>query len=44
MYSESDLEAAVAAGAITPQAADALRSHVAAGRATPAVDESISGC
>jgi hypothetical protein len=39
MYSESDLEAAVAAGAITPQAADALRSHVAAGRATPAVDE-----
>ena len=39
MYSESDLEAAVAAGAITQQAADALRSHVAAGRATPAVDE-----
>jgi hypothetical protein len=39
MYSESDLEAAVAAGALSPQAADALRNHVAAGRATPAVDE-----
>ncbi len=39
MYSESDLEAAVAAGAITAQAADALRNHVAEARATPAVDE-----
>ena len=39
MYSESDLEAAVAAGAMTPEAADALRSHVASSRATPAVDE-----
>ena len=39
MYSESDLEAAVAAGALSPQAADALRNHVAASRATPAVDE-----
>ena len=39
MYSDSDLEAAVAAGAISPQAADALRNHVAAARATPAVDE-----
>ncbi len=39
MYSESDLEAAVAAGALTAQAADALRNHVAASRATPAVDE-----
>ncbi|MFC7499556.1 hypothetical protein ACFQRC_10010 [Enterovirga sp. GCM10030262] len=39
MYSESDLEAAVAAGALSPQAADALRSHVAAQRTTPAVDE-----
>jgi hypothetical protein len=39
MYSESDLEAAVAAGALSQQAADALRTHVAAGRATPAVDE-----
>ncbi len=39
MYSESDLEAAVAAGAISPEAADALRNHVAGARATPAVDE-----
>jgi hypothetical protein len=39
MYSDSDLESAVAAGVLTPQAADALRGHVAAGRATPAVDE-----
>ncbi len=39
MYSESDLESAVAAGVITPQAASALRAHVAAQRATPAVDE-----
>jgi hypothetical protein len=39
MYSESDLEAAVAAGALSPEAADALRNHVAATRAAPAVDE-----
>jgi hypothetical protein len=39
MYSESDLEAAVAAGALTPEAADALRNYVHAARATPAVDE-----
>ena len=39
MYSESDLESAIAAGALTPQAADALRRHVAAARAAPAVDE-----
>ena len=39
MYSESDLEAAVAAGAITPEAAAALRSYIAGTRATPAVDE-----
>ena len=39
MYSESDLEGAVAAGAITSQAAAALRAHVAAGQAAPAVDE-----
>jgi uncharacterized membrane protein YfcA len=39
MYSESDLDAAVAAGALTPQAADAFRAHIAQGRATPAVDE-----
>jgi MFS family permease len=39
MYSESDLEAAVAAGALTPEAADALRNYVSGARATPAVDE-----
>lgn len=39
MYSESDIEAAVAAGAITPEAAAALRDSVAAARAQPAVDE-----
>jgi hypothetical protein len=39
MYSESDLESAVAAGALTPQAAQALREHVSASRATPIVDE-----
>nr|MDP9416022.1 hypothetical protein [Pseudomonadota bacterium] len=39
MYSESDLESAVAAGAISPEAATALRKHVAAARSTPAVDE-----
>jgi hypothetical protein len=39
MYSESDIENAVATGAITPEAAAALRQSVADGRATPAVDE-----
>jgi hypothetical protein len=39
MYSESDLEAAVAAGALTPDQAGAFRSFVAAGRHTPVVDE-----
>ena len=39
MYSESDIEGAVAAGAISADAAAALRGHVAAGRNTPAVDE-----
>lgn len=39
MYSEQDLDAAVTAGAISPEAAFALRNHVAAGRMTPAVDE-----
>jgi hypothetical protein len=39
MYTDSDLEGAVAAGVLTPQAADAFRNHVAASRATPAVDE-----
>jgi hypothetical protein len=39
MYSESDLEGAVAAGVLTPQAANAFRNHMATVRATPAVDE-----
>jgi MFS family permease len=39
MYSESDLEAAVAAGALRPEAADALRTYVSGQRATPSVDE-----
>jgi hypothetical protein len=39
MYSESDLEAAVAAGALTPEAAASLRNYVAGTRAAPAVDE-----
>ncbi|MDT8758598.1 hypothetical protein MZO42_07800 [Sphingomonas psychrotolerans] len=39
MYSESDLAGAVEAGAISPDAAAALRNHVAATRATPTVDE-----
>ena len=39
MYSDSDLEGAVAAGAITAEAAAALRAHVAAVHAAPAVDE-----
>jgi hypothetical protein len=39
MYSESDLEAAVAAGALSPEAARALRNYVSGARATPAVDE-----
>ena len=39
MYSESDIESAVTAGAISPQAAAALRQHIAATRDAPAVDE-----
>lgn len=39
MYSDSDLEAAVAAGAMTPEAATALRAHSAAARAAPPADE-----
>jgi hypothetical protein len=39
MYSESDLTAAVAAGAISREAADSLRNHVSGGRATSPVDE-----
>jgi hypothetical protein len=39
MYSEQDILSAVDAGAITPEAAAALRNHIAAVRAAPAVDE-----
>jgi hypothetical protein len=39
MYSESDIEAAVAAGALTPEAAASLRSYVSSERSAPAVDE-----
>ena len=39
MYSESDIEAAVAAGAISPDTAARLRNFVAETRATPMVDE-----
>ena len=39
MYSEADLESAVAAGILSPGAAASLRSHVSGLRATPMVDE-----
>jgi hypothetical protein len=39
MYSESDIDAAVSAGAIDAAAAAGLRDFVAANRAVPAVDE-----
>jgi hypothetical protein len=39
MYSESDIDAAVAAGALSADAASALREFVARTRATPAADE-----
>jgi hypothetical protein len=39
MYSESDLDGAIAAGVLSRQQADTFRDWVAAGRATPAVDE-----
>lgn len=39
MYSESDLQSAVAAGAITPAAADALRAHVTGLQTAPVADE-----
>jgi hypothetical protein len=39
MYSESDLQSAVDAGAISAETAEAFRAHVARQRATPAVDE-----
>jgi MFS family permease len=39
MYSEQDLRDAVSAGAISEEAAEALRSHVAHARAMPSADE-----
>lgn len=39
MYTDSDLEAAVAAGALPREAAASLRSFVESSRSTPAVDE-----
>ena len=39
MYSESDLNGAVEAGVLSPDAAEALRAHIARQRATPVVDE-----
>lgn len=39
MYSEDDIQSAVQVGAITAQAAEALRTHVSALHAAPAVDE-----
>jgi len=39
MYSQSDVQSAVDAGAITAEAAEALRIHVASLHATPSVDE-----
>ena len=39
MYSETDIEAAVAAGVLTPDAAAALRNYVATERSAPSVDE-----
>jgi len=39
MYSEQELEGAIAAGAISAEAANALRNHVAVQRSTSLVDE-----
>ncbi len=39
MYSESDLEAAVTAGALSPQQAASFRDYIASSRHTPVVDE-----
>ncbi len=39
MYSESDIDGAIAAGALSPDDARRLRDHVATQRAAPAVDE-----
>jgi hypothetical protein len=39
MYSQQDIDDAVASGVMTPEAADALRGHVERQRATPIADE-----
>ncbi|MFM8542749.1 MAG: hypothetical protein ACKOAM_05880 [Chakrabartia sp.] len=39
MYSEADLQSAVEAGALSPEAAEAFRAHVGALNASPIVDE-----
>lgn len=39
MYSENELESAVAAGTLSREAADALRAHVTGMRQTPSADE-----
>ena len=39
MYSEADIDAAIGAGALSPEAAAAFRDFLAQGRATPLVDE-----
>src|SRR3546814_13020291 len=39
MYSESDLQTAVDARVLTPEAAAAFRSHIASVRAAPGADE-----
>ena len=39
MYSQNDLDEAVAAGALSPDAATALRAFVDSQRSSPAVDE-----
>ena len=39
MYSETDIEAAVVAGVLTPEAANAFRNHISASRSTSLVDE-----
>lgn len=39
MYSEADLQSAVAAGALTHESAEALRLHVTGSRDAPSVDE-----
>ena len=39
MYSEEDIQSAVASGAVSAEAADALRAHIAARHAMPPGDE-----